>query len=42
MTLTIRNITRNDYGVYHCVSKNSLGEAELSIKLHGKISNFFL
>ncbi|XP_054005295.1 lachesin-like isoform X1 [Hylaeus anthracinus] len=34
MSLTIRNIQIDDFGVYRCISKNSLGETEGSIRLY--------
>ncbi|XP_046673788.1 lachesin-like isoform X1 [Homalodisca vitripennis] len=34
MKLTIRSVTQADYGAYRCVSKNSLGETDGSIKLY--------
>lgn len=34
MKLTIKDLETKDFGVYNCVSKNSLGEAEGSIRLH--------
>lgn len=36
MKLTVRNIQAGDFGNYKCVSKNSLGETEGSIRLYGK------
>lgn len=36
MRLTINPVTKNDYGTYKCVSRNSLGETEGSIKLYRK------
>lgn len=38
MKLTVRNLTIRDFGSYRCISKNSLGETEGSIRLYGKIS----
>lgn len=38
MRLTINPVTKNDYGTYKCVSRNSLGETEGSIKLYRKDS----
>ncbi|XP_024082618.1 lachesin-like isoform X1 [Cimex lectularius] len=34
MKLTVRNITSKDFGSYRCISKNSLGETEGSIRLY--------
>ncbi|XP_049765024.1 lachesin isoform X1 [Schistocerca cancellata] len=34
MRLTIRGLTANDFGNYRCISKNSLGETEGSIRLY--------
>ncbi|XP_012217621.2 lachesin-like isoform X2 [Linepithema humile] len=34
MRLTIRNLTSSDFGSYRCISKNSLGETEGSIRLY--------
>lgn len=39
MKLTIRNLQYGDFGNYRCISKNSLGETEGSIRVYGK---FFL
>ncbi|KAL1122099.1 hypothetical protein AAG570_003505 [Ranatra chinensis] len=36
MKLTVRNLTSKDFGSYRCISKNSLGETEGSIRLYGK------
>lgn len=36
MRLTIRNLKERDFGTYKCLSKNSLGETEGSIRLYGK------
>lgn len=41
MKLTIKTVGPNDFGTYKCVSKNSLGETDGSIKLYRKfIFNF--
>lgn len=37
MRLTINNLQVKDFGNYRCISKNSLGETEGSIRLYGKI-----
>ncbi|XP_029042549.1 lachesin-like [Osmia bicornis bicornis] len=34
MTLTIRNLTASDYGTYRCISKNSLGGTESSVRIY--------
>lgn len=36
MKLTIRNLQYGDFGNYRCISKNSLGETEGSIRVYGK------
>lgn len=36
MRLTIRVLKDRDFGTYRCISKNSLGETEGSIRLYGK------
>lgn len=36
MKLTIRSVTPADFGTYKCVSRNSLGDTDGSIKLYGK------
>lgn len=41
MRLTIRNLTANDFGSYRCISKNSLGETEGSIRLYRKLTCIF-
>jgi hypothetical protein len=35
MRLTIRDLSQSDFGNYKCISKNSLGETEGSIRLYG-------
>ena len=37
MRLTIKNLKEKDFGSYRCISKNSLGETEGSIRLYGKL-----
>ncbi|TDG40354.1 hypothetical protein AWZ03_013224 [Drosophila navojoa] len=37
MKLTIRNLQYGDFGNYRCISKNSLGETEGSIRVYGNI-----
>ncbi|KAL1508978.1 hypothetical protein ABEB36_003789 [Hypothenemus hampei] len=34
MKLTIRNVSKSDFGIYKCISRNSLGETDGSIKLY--------
>lgn len=41
MKLTIKNLTTSDFGSYRCISKNSLGETEGSIRLYGKLTCIF-
>lgn len=36
MRLTIRSFSSADVGTYHCVSTNSLGRAEGTLRLYGK------
>lgn len=36
MRLIVRNLTTSDFGSYRCISKNSLGETEGSIRLYRK------
>lgn len=36
MKLTITSVDINDFGMYKCVAKNSLGETDGSIKLYRK------
>lgn len=38
MKLTVRGLQMHDFGNYRCISKNSLGETEGSIRLYGKFS----
>lgn len=42
MKLTIRSVTDSDYGSYKCVSRNSLGDTDGSIKVYRKYYTFFL
>lgn len=37
MKLTIKAVGPNDFGTYKCVSKNSLGDTDGSIKLYRKL-----
>lgn len=38
MMLKIKNITKEDFGFYKCIAKNSLGETDGIIKLDGNNS----
>lgn len=40
MKLTIKAVTKADYGTYKCVSKNSLGDTDSTIKLYRKYNLF--
>ena len=35
MSLTISNVTRDDFRAYFCVAKNAVGEAADRVDLHG-------
>lgn len=37
MTLVVRKIQKSDMGGYKCISKNSIGDAEGTIRLYGKL-----
>nr|CAI5851859.1 unnamed protein product [Callosobruchus analis] len=37
MKLTVRDLQEADFGNYRCISKNSLGETEGSIRLYGNV-----
>lgn len=37
MKLTIKSVGPSDFGTYKCVSKNSLGDTDGSIKLYRKL-----
>ncbi|XP_043270161.1 neurotrimin-like isoform X2 [Venturia canescens] len=37
MKLTIHSVTESDYGAYKCVSRNSLGDTDSTIKLYRKL-----
>lgn len=39
MKLTVRSFSSSDVGTYHCVSTNSLGRAEGTLRLYGKSPN---
>lgn len=36
MSLVIKKFRRSDAGEYHCVAKNSLGDVDSKVKLHGR------
>lgn len=36
MRLTLRPVTKRDFGEYKCIAKNAMGETERSITLHRK------
>jgi neurotrimin len=38
MKLTIKNLSAGDFGNYRCISKNSLGETEGSIRVYGRLA----
>jgi len=40
MKLTIRDLKDKDFGNYRCISKNSLGETEGSIRLYGQYKQY--
>lgn len=42
MRLTIRSFSPTDVGTYHCVSTNSLGRAEGTLRLYGKFKILLL
>lgn len=42
MKLTIKAVTPADFGSYKCVSKNSLGDTDGSIKLYRKYTIHFV
>lgn len=37
MTLTIKHLQKSDFGGYKCISKNSIGGIEATIRLYGKL-----
>lgn len=41
LTLKIVKVKKSDYGTYKCISKNSIGESEGVIRIHGKYSCTF-
>jgi hypothetical protein len=40
MKLTIKSLSIGDFGNYRCISKNSLGETEGSIRVYGRLYCF--
>ena len=36
MTLVIKKLQKSDFGGYKCISKNSIGGIEATIRLYGK------
>ena len=38
MTLVLRKTQKSDFGGYKCISKNSIGDAEGTIRLYGKFT----
>lgn len=42
MKLTIMSVTMSDYGVYQCISKNSLGDTDGTIKLYGTFTQIIV
>lgn len=42
MTLVIRTLQKSDMGGYKCISKNSIGDAEGTIRLYGMCPFFLL
>ena len=34
MTLTIRALSKGDFGGYKCISKNSIGDADQTVRLY--------
>lgn len=41
MTLSIKNLHKHDFGGYKCISKNSIGGIEATIRLYGKYIHVF-
>lgn len=39
MVLVIRRLQKSDFGGYKCISKNSIGGIEATIRLYGKCSS---
>lgn len=42
MTLVIRKLQKSDMGGYKCISKNSIGDAEGTIRIYGELYLFQL
>jgi len=42
MILHIRRLQSTDFGGYKCISKNSIGDTEGTIRLYGKFTSSFL
>ena len=40
--LTVYNIKEEDFGAYKCVSKNSLGETESTVRLYGQLYGTYI
>lgn len=36
LTLWLKKLRRKDYGTYKCLSKNSIGESEGTIRIYGE------
>lgn len=41
MVLTIKQLQKSDFGGYKCISKNSIGGIEATIRLYGKLGDFW-
>lgn len=42
MTLTIKHLQKSDFGGYKCISKNSIGGIEATIRLYGKLCTLYI
>ena len=42
MLLVVRSFSPSDVGTYHCVSTNSLGRAEGTLRLYGKYEYLYI
>lgn len=42
MTLVIRKLQKSDMGGYKCISKNSIGDAEGTIRIYGEFKLFYI
>lgn len=40
MKLTINHLGEQDYGIYKCISKNSLGDTDGTINIYSEFSKF--